>query len=462
MGVREILESGESVDLGKFLEDAKRLDSKLDFLISIAEEPPKETSSGKLAGIPITVKDCLCTKGMRTTAGSKILENYVPPFDATVISRVKRAGGIIAGKTAMDEFGFGTFGNNCALKKPKNPWDLERAPGGSASGAGVAAAVLENHIAIGESTGGSISAPASFTGTVGITPTYGLVPRYGLIDYANSCDKIGTLGKKVFDAALLLEVIAGADGKDATSVGEKKEYTKLMEKDVRGMRVGIPKEYMGDGVDGRVKKSVQDAISVYEKLGVKFEECSLPSLKHTVACYYIIVVSEASTNLSKLCGLRYGLQKKIEGNFNEYFSGVRTDGFGEEAKRRIMLGTYARMAGYRDKYYLKALQVRTLIIEDFKRAFKKYDALLSPTMPMLPPKFSEISRLTPIENYMADIMTAGPNLAGIPMVSMPCGFSGGLPIGMHLLADHFKEENALALARAYEDETKITDKRPEI
>jgi len=458
--VRETLASKESVDIVKFLENAKKLNARYDFLTTIAEDGTCENRNGKLAGIPITVKDCLCTRGMRTTAGSKILGNYIPPFDATVISRVKQEGGIIVGKTAMDEFGFGTFGDHCAFNKPKNPWDLERAPGGSASGAGVAAAVLEPHIAIGESTGGSISAPASFTGTVGITPTYGLVSRYGLIDYANSCDKIGTVGKRVFDAALLLEVIAGADKKDATCIGEAKEYTTLMEKDVRGMKVGIPKEYMGDGVDGQVKRSVLDAISAYEKMGVEFEECSLPNIRHTIAAYYIIAMSEASTNLAKLCGLRYGLQKKIDGNFNEYFSEVRSEGFGEEAKRRIMLGTYARMAGYRDKYYIKALQVRRLVIEDFLRAFKKYGALISPTMPILPPKLSEVGRLSPVENYMADIMTAGPNLAGIPMVSMPCGFAGKLPVGMHILSNHFKEETVLSLARAYEKDTGITEKRP--
>lgn len=460
--VSEILGSNEGVDIERFLENARKLDAKYDFLITIAQDGKCENRSGKLAGIPITVKDCICTKGMRTTAGSRILGNYVPPFDASVVSRVKREGGIIIGKTAMDEFGFGTFGDHCAFKKPKNPWDVERAPGGSSSGAGVAAALLEPHIAIGESTGGSISAPASFTGTVGITPTYGLVPRYGLIDYANSCDKIGTVGKRVFDAALLLEVIAGADGKDATCIGEAKEYARLMERDVRGMKVGIPKEYMGEGVDEQVKKSVLDAISAYEKMGVGFEECSLPNIRHTIAAYYIIAMSEASTNLAKLCGLRYGLQKKIEGNFNEYFSEVRSEGFGEEAKRRIMLGTYARMAGYRDKYYIKALQVRRLVIEDFLRAFKKYDALISPTMPLLPPKFSEISGLTPIENYMADIMTAGPNLAGMPMVSMPCAFAGKLPVGMHIISGHFKEETVLSLARAYEKETGITEERPNV
>ncbi len=457
MDLQEYLKAPDETVLEKVRAKARELDKEFDLFITFSEPEP---GKGRLKGVPVSVKDNICTKGVRTTAGSKILETYIPPFDATCIQMIKKEGAGLIGKTAMDEFGFGSFSTNCAYKTPKNPWDRSRACGGSSGGAGAAAAVLEPHIAIAESTGGSISAPAAFTGTVGVTPTYGLVSRYGLIDYANSLDKIGVIGKKVFDTALALSIIAGKDPKDATSVEKKGDYLGALEKEPKGMKIGMPKEYFSEGVDEKIAGKVKDAVKGYEEMGVEVVEVSLPSTKYSLSAYYIIAMSEASTNLAKYCGMRYGLQETPNGNFNEYFSEIRAKGFGKEAKRRIILGTYARMAGYRDKYYLKALEARAIVIKDLKKAFKECDALAAPTMPMIAPKFSEIEELTPLQNYTADILTAAPNLAGIPMLSMPCGFEEGMPVGMHLMADHFEEETLFTLARAYEKSARTTEKRP--
>jgi len=459
MQLSEYLKSPDTKVLEKTIASARELDKKLNIFINFSMPEP---GKGKLSWVPVSVKDNICVKGTRATAGSRILEDYTPPFDATCVELAKKEGVGIIGKTAMDEFGFGSFSTNCAYKVPKNPWDTARTAGGSSGGAAVAAAVLEPHVAIAESTGGSISAPASFTGTVGVTPTYGLVSRYGLIDYANSLDKIGTIGKKVFDTALMLSIIAKKDAKDMTSVGSNEDYTKALGGKTKGMTMGVPKEYFSEGVDAKVAEKVRDAIGEYEKMGVKTIEVSLPHTKYALSAYYIIAMSEASTNLAKYCGLRYGLQGEMAGNFNEYFSEIRAKGFGKEAKRRIILGTYARMAGYRDKYYIKALEARALVIADFKKALSKCDALIAPTMPMTAPKFTEIEKLTPLQNYTADILTAAPNLAGIPMISMPCGLEKGLPVGMHLMADHFAEGKLFTLASAYEQATKATDARPKI
>jgi len=459
MELSEYLKSPDTRVLERTIAKARELDKKLNIFITFSMPEP---GNGRLSWVPVSVKDNICVKGTRATAGSRILEGYTPPFDATCIELAKKEGAGIIGKTTMDEFGFGSFSTNCAYNVPKNPWDTSRTAGGSSGGAAAAAAVLEPHVAIGESTGGSISAPAAFTGTVGVTPTYGLVSRYGLIDYANSLDKIGTIGKKVFDTALMLSVIAKKDAKDMTSVGGKTDYTKSLGAKAKGMTIGVPKEYFSEGVDEKIAEKVKDAIGEYEKMGVKAIDVSLPHTKYSLSAYYIIAMSEASTNLAKYCGLRYGLQGEMKGNFNEYFSEIRAKGFGKEAKRRIILGTYARMAGYRDKYYIKALEARALVIEDFKKALSRCDALIAPTMPMIAPKFTEIEKLTPLQNYTADILTAAPNLAGIPMISMPCGLEKGMPVGLHLMAGHFKEEALFTLASAYEQATKATDARPKI
>ena len=424
------------------IEDCRRIDKKLNCFTAIADK-----FNDKLA---FSVKDCICTKGLLTSAGSKIIQNYIPVFDATVIERVKKSGSII-GKTCQDEFGFGTFCKN-TYKIPKNPWNLERSCGGSSGGAACVTAALDfNHIAIGESTGGSISCPASFCGIVGLTPTYGLVSRYGLIDYANSLDKIGVMARSVKDCAFGLSLIAGHDPKDFTSLKtNKQDFTKFCSES--RLKIGIPKEYF-ENIDEKVKEKAWNAIKVLEKLGFEYEEVSLTYTKHALASYYIIAMSEASTNLAKFCGLRYGLSSNPEDRgFNEYFSEIRAKGFGKEAKRRIILGTFARMAGYRDQYYLKALKVRTLIINEFKKAFKKFDVLIAPTMPIIAPKISEVLEIPPLKEYMFDVLTVPINLAGMPQISVPCGFVNGLPVGLHILGDHLQEGKIIQAAYTYEKE----------
>ncbi len=429
----------------KLSEEIKNLDKKFNFF-TILNKPnitQIKNKNGKLHSLPVSVKDCICVKGLQSSAGSKILKGYMPPFDATAVLNVKSEGGLVIGKTNQDEFGFGTFSTNSGFAVPKNPLDPTRSCGGSSGGAaGLTRALDFPHIALGESTGGSISCPASFCGVAGLTPTYGLVSRYGLIDYANSLDKIGPIGKTVEDVALMLSAIAGHDPKDSTSIQkEKEDYTRYLDKKEK-LKIGVPKEYFS-GVNDKITKNIWNGIKLLENLGYKYEEISLPMTDYVIASYYIIATAEASTNLAKFAGMRYGMSEQIEGSFNEYFSQVRTKYFGEEAKRRILLGTYTRMAGYRDQYYLKAMKVRTLIIQEFKKAFKKYDILIAPTMPVVAPKFSEIEKLTPIENYMMDILTVAPNLAGIPMLSVPCGSINGMPVGLHIMGDHLQEGKVL-------------------
>lgn len=409
--------------------------------------------SGKLAGVPVSVKDSICVKGVESTAGSKMLAGYKPLFHATVVERSVREGALIVGKTGQDEFGFGGFSTNVGIgfKVPLNPFDKERVTGGSSGGAAGLAQKMPLHIALGESTGGSIVNPASFCGVFGLAPTYGLVSRYGLIDYGNSLDKVGPLCSEVYGAALMLEVIAGFDEKDATSLrASPEEYTSFLKKDVKGMRVGIIKDAFGDGVDKEVEAQVKKAVGKLESLGCVVKEISLPlSVKYGIPCYYLIATSEASSNLAKLCGMRYGLHEQLKGDFSEYFTSVRSHGFGKEAKRRIMLGTFARMSGFRDAYYIKAMKVRTKIIEEYKKAFKNVDVLVSPTVPMLPPKINDVSKLSLLENYMIDVLTVGPNLAGLPHANVPVGFSKGLPVGMMVTADHLKEGLLFQVAKEF-------------
>ena len=437
-------------------EKTSALNETYNFFQFVANFRQRAAAEAPLYGLPISVKDCICVKGMQSSAGSKILQGYMPPFDATAVARIKESGARVLGKTNQDEFGFGTFSTNSAYGVPKNPYDPQRSCGGSSGGAaGITAALKMPHIALAESTGGSISCPAAFCGVVGLTPTYGLVSRYGLIDYANSLDKIGVMARCVYDAALLLSHIGGHDPMDSTSLNIKKQdYTKsAAKKDLKGLRIGVPKEYF-DGVDPKITKQVESAIEKLESLGAKSVKISLPMTKYALAAYYIIASAEASTNLSKYCGMRYGLHLDIEGNFSDYFSKVRSAGFGLEAKRRIILGTFARMSGYRDAYYLKAMKVRTMIINDFKKAFKKCDVLAAPTMPILPPKFSDIARLTPLENYQMDALTVPSNVAGIPQLSINCGFISSLPVGLHLMADHLQESRLIETAAAFEAATR--------
>ncbi len=455
ISVREFLRLSRegSVDYDDFIEHfmnaLRKINEKFGFLRTVADVDSQKGEG--LYGLPVSVKDNICVAGMQSTAGSRILDGYVPFFDATCIKKVKTVGGKIIGKTNQDEFGFGTFSVNSGYEVPKNPIDPERTCGGSSGGAaGLVKAMRMPHIAIAESTGGSISCPASFCGVVGLTPTYGLVSRYGLIDYANSLDKIGPIGDTVEDVALMLTVISGHDPRDPTSIRASGDYTKHLKKSIKGMKIGIPKEYFKN-IDPKVRKKVELAVDKLEELGAKIKTTSLPTTRFALSAYYIIATSEASTNLAKYCGLRYGAHEELEGNFNEYFSRVRSKHLGDEAKRRIILGTFARMSGYRDAYYLKAMKVRTLIINDFKKAFKKFDVLAAPTMPIPPPKFSEIARLKPIQHYQMDVLTVPPNLAGVPMISVPCGYVGKLPVGLHLMADHLNEGKIIEAASALEN-----------
>ena len=391
-------------------------------------EKIEKTKEGRLAGVPISIKDCICVKNIESSAGSEILQGYRPPFNATVIDKLEKEGAIIIGKTSQDEFGFGSFSVN-TKKIPKNPLDLTRSCGGSSGGAaGFTAFTSHPHLAIAESTGGSIANPASFCGVVGLTPTYGLVSRYGLIDYANSLDKIGTMAKTVKDAFLGLNVMAGHDEKDSTSLSQN------IDKEKKVKSIAIIKESLD------VDKEIKDLIlSKFPKADI----ISLPNIKkYAIPSYYLIALSEASTNLSKYCGIRYGASENLKGSFDEYFTSVRSKYFSDESKRRIILGTFARMSGFRDAFYLKAMKVRTLIINEYQKAFSKYDILISPTMPIIAPKFEEISKLTPLENYMMDILTVGPNLAGLPHLSLNSGFKNKMPVGI-MLTSNYLQENKL-------------------
>ena len=436
------------MEIKKVIQECKKINKEYNYFNTISEDV-KVDGSGRLKDVVVSVKDCICVKDVESRAGSKILEGYNPLFDATVISKVKKDGGVVIGKTAQDAFGFGSFAVNVGkdMKVPLNPFDKDRCCGGSSGGAaGFTQKAPFRHIALSESTGGSIVCPASFCGVIGLCPTYGRVSRYGLMDYANSLDKIGPMAKSMEDIALMMEVIAGFDSNESTSLDEPvPKYTEFVDKDIKGLKIGVVKESFGNGVDDEVKEKVKLGIDKLEKLGAKVEEVSLPlTWKYSVPTYYLLAMCEASTNLAKFCGMRYGASEPIKGSFNDYFSKVRSDYFNDESKRRIIIGTFARMAGHRDAYYIKAAKVRTKIIDEYKAVFKKFDLLVSPTMPFVAPKFKEIEKLSPLQNYMADILTAGPNLAGLPHVSVPVGFDkNNMPIGLMLIGDHLNEEKLI-------------------
>ena len=453
----------------KTIEECREINKEYNYLNAISENlalnqareikiklkhNDKSIKSKKLLGVAISVKDAICVKDVESTAGSKILQGYMPLFDAFVIQKVKEEGGIIIGKTSQDEFGFGGFSVNVGIgfKIPRNPFDRERSCGGSSGGAAGLSQKLDNHIALGESTGGSIVEPASFCGVYGLCPTYGRISRYGLIDFSNSLDKIGPMGKTIEDVALLMNVILGYDKNDSTSLNVKSEnYESYLKKPIKGMKIGIIKEAFGSGIEKEVEKNVYNGIEELEEEGAKTEDISLElPIKYGIPTYYMIATSEASTNLAKFCGMRYGISEKLEGNFNEYFTKVRSNNFGDEVKRRIILGTFARMAGYRDAFYMKAMKVRTLMINEYKKAFKKFDALVSPTASILPPKFSDIEKLSPLQHYMIDVMTVSPNVAGLPHLNVPVGFEKNLPVGMLLIADHLQEGKLIQLGSTIE------------
>jgi aspartyl-tRNA(Asn)/glutamyl-tRNA(Gln) amidotransferase subunit A len=418
---------------------------------------------GKLAGVAIAVKDAICTQKIPTTCSSRMLENFVPPYDAEVIERIKREDGVIIGKTNMDEFAMGSSTETSYFGPTRNPWDLCRVPGGSSGGSAASLATNETVLALGTDTGGSIRCPASYCSVVGLKPTYGLVSRYGLIAYANSLEQIGPMAMDAYDCALFLSVISGHDPKDSTSVkAAPKDYTKFLKDSVEEVKIGVPKEFFGEGTSDEVEKEVWKGIHKLEELGASYEETSLPTLEHSLASYYIIAMSEASSNLARYDGLRYGYRvDRDEGNWETVYSRNRRIGFGAEVRRRIILGTYALSAGYYDKYYLKALKVRTLIRNDFEEAFKKYDTLIGPTMPFPPFKIGEKIE-DPLALYKSDVDTVSANLAGLPAISVPCGFTSGLPIGMQIMAPPLREDVILRVAYTFENNTPYKDRKPPV
>ena len=406
---------------------------------------------GELAGIPIGIKDNICTKGIKTTCSSKMLENFVSPYDATVMEKVNNENMINLGKLNMDEFAMGGSTEHSYFKKTRNPWNLNKVPGGSSGGS--AAAVAANMVpwALGSDTGGSIRQPASFCGVVGLKPTYGLVSRYGLVAFASSLDQIGPITKDVQDAALLLNIIAGHDEKDTTSENKPKiDYTKALKNDVKGIKIGVPREFFGEGINEEVKEKLQEAIEKYKELGAEVEEISLDIAKYSLATYYIIACAEASSNLGRFDGIRYTYRAKEYKDLKDLYKKSRSEGFGAEVKRRIILGTYVLSSGYYDAYYKKAQKVRTLVMNEFNKAFEKYDVILTPTSPTV--AFDIGSKLNnPLEMYLADICTVSINIAGLPAISIPCGTDKeGMPIGMQLIGNKFCEETILNVAYTFE------------
>lgn len=409
---------------------------------------------GPLAGIPVAIKDVLCTQGLKTTCASRMLAQFIPPYDAHVVSKLRAADAILIGKTNMDEFAMGSTTETSAFKVTRNPWDLERTPGGSSGGSAAAVAAGMSPLSLGTDTGGSIRQPAGFCSVVGMKPTYGRVSRYGMVAYGSSLDQIGPFANDVRGAALLAEVIAGHDPRDSTSVNAPvPSYSRTVDQPLAGLRVGIAKEHFVEGLNPEVEQTLRNALDVYKSLGAEIKEVSLPHTSYGVAVYYLIAPSEASSNLARYDGVHYGHRAAQFSNMIDMYSTSRGEGFGGEVKRRIMLGTYALSAGYYDAYYLKALKVRRLIRQDYDRAFEQIDVLASPASPNPPSKVGEYSA-NPLAMYLEDIYTIGANLAGLPGISVPAGFTqSGLPIGLQLLAAPFAEERLLRAARMYEQAT---------
>jgi len=440
----------------------KRIEEKekdVQAFITITEKEKLNTNiDSELAGIPIGIKDNMCVEGEKTTCASKMLENFISPYNATVVEKLNNAGIVTLGKLNMDEFAMGASTEYSAFKKTKNPWNLRTSPGGSSGGS--AAAVAANMVpwALGSDTGGSIRQPASFCGVVGLKPTYGLVSRYGLVAFASSLDQIGPITKDVEDSATLLNIIAGHDEKDSTSVNmEEKDYTKALINDVKGLKVGVPKEFLGEGIDEEVKQKVQEAIEKYKEMGAIVEECSLDIADEALAVYYIIACAEASSNLGRFDGIRYGYRTKNYESLEDIYKNSRSEGFGSEVKRRIILGTYVLSSGYYDAYYKKAQKVRTLIRKEFEKLFEKYDVLITPTSPTVAYEIGTKSN-NPLEMYLADLCTVSLNIAGLPGISIPCGVdSKGMPIGLQIIGKHFDEETIIRAAYTYEQNTKFRE-----
>ena len=451
-----------------FLDNIEKEDEKIKAYITVCKEEAlkkadevqamfdAEKEMGALAGIPIAIKDNICTKGVRTTCASKMLENFIPPYDASVMKKIEEANAIILGKTNMDEFAMGGSTENSAFFITKNPVNLDKVPGGSSGGSAAAVAGKMAPISLGSDTGGSIREPASFCGIVGMKPTYGLVSRYGLVAFASSLDQIGPFSKTVRDNAVLLTAIAGHDEMDSTSANvENKDYEKALVNDVKGLKIGVPKEYFGEGINEEVRASLEKAIEKYKELGAEVEECSLPVTEYALPTYYIIACAEASSNLGRYDGIRYGYRTKNFESLKDIYKNSRTEGFGDEVKRRIILGTYVLSSGYYDAYYKKAQKVRTLVKKGFEEAFEKYDVLLTPTVPTVAFDIGSKSK-NPLEMYMTDILTVSINIAGVPAISIPCGKdSSGMPIGMQLIAKHFNEETLYRAAYTFEQNMEV-------
>jgi aspartyl-tRNA(Asn)/glutamyl-tRNA(Gln) amidotransferase subunit A len=447
--------------IGAFLkldeEQARRTAKELDKL-ALSPEP-----RGLLFGLPAGLKDNIVTAGLTTTCASKFLANYEPIYDATVVKKLRDAQAVTIGKLNMDEFAMGGSGENSAFKPTRNPWSLDRVPGGSSSGSAAAVAAGEVYFALGSDTGGSIRQPASYCGIVGMKPTYGLVSRFGLVAFASSLDQIGPLTKNVEDCAYVLQSIVGHDPLDSTSlnVPDIPDYLSALTGDIRGLRIALPKEYMGAGIDPQVKERVQEAIRVLEGLGAIVEEVSLPHSEYAVAAYYLLASSEASSNLARYDGVRYGVRTDNADNLLDMYRFSRSEGFGPEVKRRIMLGTYALSSGYYDAYYLKAQKVRTLIKRDFDNVFASFDVVVGPTAPTPAFKLGEQVG-DPLAMYLNDILTIPVNLAGIPAISVPCGFAGGLPVGLQIIGKALDESTVLRVAHAFERATDHHKQRPQL
>ncbi|MHB8918459.1 MAG: Asp-tRNA(Asn)/Glu-tRNA(Gln) amidotransferase subunit GatA [Desulfocucumaceae bacterium] len=456
------------------LDRIEKVDSRLRAFMTVTGETAlsqaravdRKMASGEdlppLAGIPVAVKDNMCTEGIRTTCASKILSNFVPPYSATVVEKLMAGGMVMVGKTNMDEFAMGSSTENSGFHPTSNPWDTERVPGGSSGGSAVAVASGQAAVALGSDTGGSIRQPASLCGVVGMKPTYGAVSRYGLVAFASSLDQIGPFARDVADCALLLNVIAGHDPLDSTSApGGGEDYTACLDRDVKGLKVGVPREYMGEGIDQGVRSVIDRALKVLSSLGAEIEEASLPHSQYAVPAYYLIATAEASSNLARYDGVSYGFRVEDPEDVVDMYMRSRSRGFGTEVKRRIMLGTYALSAGYYDAYYLKALKVRTLIKQDFDRAFEKFDVLISPTSPST--AFRRGEKVDdPLKMYLSDITTISVNLAGIPGISVPAGFSDGLPVGMQIMGRPFDEGTLIKIAHAFERSTDHHKRFPEL
>ncbi|MFA6942086.1 MAG: Asp-tRNA(Asn)/Glu-tRNA(Gln) amidotransferase subunit GatA [Clostridiaceae bacterium] len=447
--IKRIQEKNE--DLGVFLyvdEEGAKLKS---------EEVDKKVGNGEklkgLSGVPIAIKDNINVSGMQNTCASKILQGYKAPYDASVIKNIKNADGVILGKVNLDEFAMGSTTENSGIQLTRNPWDRTKVPGGSSGGSAASVAAMMSPLAIGTDTGGSVRQPASLCGVVGLKPTYGRVSRYGVVAFGSTLDQVGTFARDVEDCALLTETLAGLDKNDFTTADKNvPDYKKSLTKDIRGKRIGIPKEYFGEGLNTDVRKAVDEAILVFKENGAEIIPCSLPLTDYALAAYYIISSAEASSNLARFDGVRYGYRSKEYTNSLDLYTKSRSEGFGKEVKRRIMLGTYVLSAGYYDAYYKKALKVRTLIKNDFLESFKNFDAILSPTSPTtafnIGEKVNDILAM-----YLSDVYTVPVNIAGIPAISVPCGLSGGLPIGLQLMGNYFREDTLFNLAYSYEQST---------